>query len=193
MMIQRIYLDLDNVLNTLAPYILHTMGCPIASNSYAKYPSEFGYAIVDTTNHMLHANYTPEEFWAAVPQHIWAIVPRTPFFHELIELCRRAVGMQNVYIATSPTNEPACAAGKIEWMQEYLPPWLHRQFFITPCKHLLASPQSLLIDDCENNVVRFADYGGKVILVPRPWNVHRKSNSFDHIIDRMKTFSFRGN
>jgi len=114
--------------------------------------------------------YTPATFWASIPRAIWVKVPESPFFRWLLEACAKAVGRENVCIATSPTKCPESLAGKLEWIHDHFPEWMHRQFAITPRKHLFARPDALLIDDYSENIERFEAHGGHAILVPRPWN-----------------------
>ena len=170
-MIQRIFLDLDDVCNTLAPFVLHSVGCDIAPTDYAGYPRQFGYRISDVSNFLLgESRYTPATLWASIPRSVWVKVPESPFFRWLLEACAEAVGRENVCIATNPTKCPESLAGKLEWIHGHFPAWMHRQYAITPRKHLFARPDSLLIDDHSDNTDRFQANGGHVMLVPRPWN-----------------------
>lgn len=129
-MIQTIYLDLDDVLNTLAPCVLHAVGCPIAPDNYDSYPEEFGFAVEKIANDMLGTEYTWKSFWEDISQNVWATIPKSDFFDWLLETCRSLVGERDVFLATSPTYESHCAAGKMEWIQKYCPPWLQRQFLL---------------------------------------------------------------
>jgi hypothetical protein len=170
-MIERVFLDLDDVCNTLAPFVLHSVGCDIGPSDYSRYPRACGFNISDAANEMLgERRYTSATLWASIPRAVWVEVPESDFFPWLLDACVRAVGRENVCIATSPTKDPDCLAGKLEWIHQHFPSWMHRQFAITPRKHLLARPDSLLIDDYSANVERFAACGGYAITVPRPWN-----------------------
>jgi hypothetical protein len=74
-MIHTIFLDLDDVLNTLAPCVLNAVGCPIESNDYSKIPREFGFAMEKVANYMIGTKYTWKTFWNTIPQQVWANVP----------------------------------------------------------------------------------------------------------------------
>jgi hypothetical protein len=168
----RIILDLDDVLNCFTPYVLHELGCRVASpHSYEDHPRESGWDIVDAANR-LHPSkcWTTAGFWADVKRLHWASVPRSREFGNLLYLAVWAVGAKNVFILTSPTLDPDCLAGKLEWIQGNCPPWLHRQYLIGPAKHVCAQPGALLIDDNEDNAAAFRDNGGQAMLMPRPWN-----------------------
>jgi 5'(3')-deoxyribonucleotidase len=167
MKIHTIYLDMDDVLNTLGPYLLRSFGCSCEATDYGAYPGSLD--IVPATNRLLGTRYGRKQFWEAVHQRIWAECPKSPECDWLIRRCRSLVGY-NIYIATSPTKDPGCLAGKLEWIHSHLPRWLHRQYCITPRKHLLGKPGTLLIDDNEGNCLKFIDAGGVAILFPRPWN-----------------------
>jgi hypothetical protein len=187
-MIRRIYLDLDDVCNTLAPFVLNAVGCPIGPSDYASYPREHGFNISDVANDMLGTvRYTPATLWASIPRSVWVKVPESDIFHWLLDTAAAAVGRENVCIATSPTKDPDCLAGKLEWIHEHFPEWMHRQYAITPRKHLFARPNSLLIDDHGENAERFEAHGGHAILVPRPWNAAWDREPRSYIEERLKT------
>jgi hypothetical protein len=168
MKIDTIYLDLDDVCNVLTPYLLWWLNCPVEPTDYSPYPGKMD--IVPAANRLLGAKrYTRKTFWEAIPRRAWAECPESPFFGQLLRACKR-IADQSIYIATSPTKDPDCLAGKLEWIHAHLPRWMHRQYFITPRKHLLARPRALLIDDNESNCRLFEAAGGRAIRVPRPWN-----------------------
>ncbi|HQI28214.1 MAG TPA: hypothetical protein PLT20_09015 [Sedimentisphaerales bacterium] len=181
-MIRRIFLDLDDVCNTLAPFVLHSVGCDIGPSDYGDYPREHGFNISDAANELLgEPRYTPATLWASIPRAVWVKVPESPFFLWLLETCAEAVGRENICIATSPTKCPESLAGKLEWIHDHFPAWMHRQYAITPRKHLLARPDSLLIDDYGENAGRFRAHGGHAFLVPRPWNDNWASDPRDFV------------
>ena len=112
-MIRRIFLDLDDVCNTLAPFLLHSVGCDIRPSDYAPYPHEHGFNISDAANAMLgEPRYTPATLWASIPRFVSVRVPESDFFPWLLDACARAVGRENVCIATSPTKDPDLPGGK---------------------------------------------------------------------------------
>ncbi len=50
-------------------------------------------------------------------------------------------------------------------------PWVYDRTIISYApKSLLAGPDTLLIDDKDENITEFRAGGGHGILVPRPWN-----------------------
>jgi len=186
-MIRRIFLDLDDVCNTLAPFVLHSVGCDIGPSDYVRYPREHGFNISEAANAMLgESRYTPASFWAAMPRSVWVKVPESDFFLWLLEACAKAVGRENVCIATSPTKCPESLAGKLEWIHDHFPKWMHRQYAITPRKHLFARSDSLLIDDYSENVNRFEAHGGHTVLVPRPWNDNWASDPRNYLEEKLR-------
>lgn len=188
-MIKKIFLDLDDVLNYLAPYILHRIGCKIGPRDYAGYPGiKCGYNIVEAAN-LLHPNktdWTTKTFWNAIRRDIWASCPVSDEFRLLIDLSQRAVG-ENIKILTKAVNYEGCLDGKRDWMNANLPDWLCDKFVIVGdvCKDVAANSESLLIDDSDKNVEDFRKAGGQAILMPRPWNCLREVTLTEsYLIDR---------
>jgi 5'(3')-deoxyribonucleotidase len=166
----RIFLDLDDVLNVMTMPTLRSMGCDIVD-----YDPAWGWDIVKAAN-ATHPkwSFTTSQFWNSLRREHWAMLPKSKMCDWLIDRCVSLVGKTNVHILTSPTLDPDCLAGKLEWIQTELPGWLHRQYVITPRKHLCAAPGVLLIDDHYENVLDFRRAGGKAIVVPRPWNCEHR-------------------
>jgi len=116
----------------------------------------------------------PSLWWEHFKREWWASIPVTDECYELIDLSGNLVGNDNVALLTSPTKCGQCLAGKLDWVQDKLPSWLHRQYIITPRKWFCATPETLLIDDCQINTHCFESAGGKAILYPQPWNLNRE-------------------
>jgi len=174
-MINRIYLDLDEVCNTLALHFLRLVGCKISPTDYSEYPVTGAVELSDVANRLLGGAYfTRPSFWSRFNRQDWAGVPESPQFPWLLEQCERLVGRENIIIATSPTKDPASAAGKMDWIHAHFPAWMHRNYAITPRKWFFAQPGALLVDDNEENCRLFRANGGRVLLVPRPWNHHHR-------------------
>jgi hypothetical protein len=171
-MIERIFLDLDDVCNTLGPHVLRNVGCNIGSSDYSKYPGQFGWDTHLAANYLLGWERFPTaaSLWSSLSRSVWNTCPESDIFHWLLDLSATVVGRENVYTATSPTKDPECLAGKLEWIHDHFPDWMHRQFAITPRKHLFARPGALLIDDYGENTRLWQEYGGVAVMVPRPWN-----------------------
>lgn len=173
MKLKRIFLDLDDVLNTFTPYILSRLGCHNTPTCYKGHPREAGWDIVDAANRLNPSRtFTHREFWREVSREHWASVPRSHEFSALLRLSIDAVGRDNVYVLTQATLDPQCLAGKKEWLQRNCPDWLANKYLVVgeDCKHVCAQPGSLLVDDNEKNVEAFALSGGQSVLMPRPWN-----------------------
>ena len=167
----KIFLDLDDVLNSFTMYALSSVGCPVSAHELEKFDPSWGFDIIKAAN-FLHpeGDFTLESFWKKVKREVWATAPISELFENLIEHCMWMVHKSNICILSSPTNDPECLAGKMEWIYTYCPEWLHKQFLFGPPKHMCASEFSLLIDDSEANYTTFRLRGGHAILVPRPWN-----------------------
>jgi 5'(3')-deoxyribonucleotidase len=169
---REIYLDVDDTLNSLTLHILNHYGCPISAFDYGHFPTHVGYDIMRAAVELGgDAPTDVAEFWIGVTEaDLWRSAPKSPQCDTIIDMAATAVGRENVYIATSPTKDALSHSDKVEWIQDNLPEWLHRQYFITPRKWQLGQPGALLVDDHKENCDKFIQRGGDALLVPRPWN-----------------------
>lgn len=189
-MINKVFLDLDDVLNDFTLTALQFVGCPVAARSFAAYDERWGFDIIQAVN-ALHPTKTwrLKEFWNSIPRSVWANLPKSEEFDQVLDFAINLVGRSNVCILTSPTLDPSCAAGKVEWIQRNMPADMNRQYFIGPRKWFCAAPESLLIDDCECNTQLFKNHGGQAILFPRPWNSKHNVNYRDNLTKEFNVFS----
>jgi 5'(3')-deoxyribonucleotidase len=172
MRIKRILLDLDDVLNQLTMYTLQHVGCDVDPMENNHFPWEVGYDVVGACNllHPVKNDWTVPEYWEAITRDVWATAPASPECDWLLQTCVELVGEDEVFIVTSPTKDPDCLAGKLEWIHRQLPSYMHRQYAITPRKYIAADSETLLIDDSYANIKAFSEHGGQTLLVPKPWN-----------------------
>jgi hypothetical protein len=198
MNINRILLDLDDVCNQMTMWTMKWVGCDIDPMDNSQFPVEVGYDVVGATNllHPAKRDWTVPEFWEAITREAWATAPESPEFPWILEQCEALVGQENVFIATSPTKDPDCLAGKLEWIHDHFPEWMWRQYAITPRKYIGARPDTLLIDDSCANIDEFQKAGGQVLLVPKPWNpLHTYDTrlylekALANLLERMETIS----
>jgi hypothetical protein len=151
---------------------LRYVGCPVAPSDEFMFNSDWGWNIIRAANelHPTQKAFTEATFWQSIKRDFWATVPKSRECDWLLETCAGLVGRENVCILSSPTLDPDCASGKVEWIYTFMPQWMHRQFLIGPRKHFCARPDSLLIDDRDKNIEDFCAAGGCGITMPRPWN-----------------------
>ncbi len=191
-MIQRIYLDLDDVCNTLSTYFLSLVGCNISPTDYNEYPVTGPVDLYVVANMLLgEERFTRASFWEAFTRDDWASVPEATEFPWILEQCERLVGRDNILIATSPTKDPACAAGKVDWIHDHFPSWIHRNYAITPRKWFFGRPGSMLVDDNPGNIKKFRAEGGMTLTVPRPWNRLCKCDTSLYLVERFGRLAVR--
>lgn len=103
-------------------------------------------------------------FWHRLRPYVWSM----PMYKMLSEL-------GSCIILSSPTRDPACAAGKMGWIQAHFAAsasQTFREYVLAPAKQkqLLVGKHRILIDDNERNVRQWEAAGGRAVLVPQPWN-----------------------
>ena len=172
-MIREIYLDLDDVLNFCAPFIINEVAGTRNEMSYEWWQRRWGYEIIEGITEIresLGKNPISGDFWATISRDVWATIPKTPECDWLFDAACRAVGVENVYILTRPTRYGDCHGGKIDWVIESLGEMYVERTILTKFKSKLAKEDRLLIDDNPLNVDGWLAAGGRSIMVPRPWN-----------------------
>ena len=118
-----------------------------------------------------------EHFMAPLNEEFYANLPKTPHADAIINRLEAHFGFENVYFLTMPVPTPGCLEGKRLWIDRNYPEYL-RRFLIGYPKHICAHRNSILFDDCEKNVYRFAEAGGRAFLVPALWNKKHAENPF---------------
>lgn len=188
MQISEIFIDLDDVLNQFTMEALAEVGCYInQEDPLSNYDPAWGFDIIKAANALHpHREFTADQFWRSLTRFFWASLPRSDEFDFLLGRSIELVGRGNITILSCPTDDPVCAAGKLDWIQNHCPKWLHRQYLLGPEKFRCAKPGALLIDDSNDNVDKFYAKGGRSILVPRPWNRRYDTKTMGHL-----AFSFR--
>jgi 5'(3')-deoxyribonucleotidase len=156
----RVYLDLDGVL------VDFDMGMQRAHNRVIEHDGlgQRPYKIEKVWG------ITEEEFWEPTrTAQFWSELDWTPDGIDILNEIETIVGRKQVAILTSPTLDPNCVAGKIQWVIDNIPEYRPRTF-VGSRKEMLAHPDAVLIDDTDYKLDRFVKAGGKGILVPRQWN-----------------------
>lgn len=107
-----------------------------------------------------------DEFWRPINEAgapFWTGLPPTPWAVDLHQLVA-GLGCP-WYVVSSPSLDPLCHAGKVEWLHRFFGAGFHDYVF-TGHKHLLAGPRKVLIDDREETCIKFRQHGGYAVLFP---------------------------
>ena len=131
-----------------------------------------------------HLGISSAEFWSAIDEHGGA-------FWSCLDLCEGAIELwdiaqnHNPIVLTSPSLQPHCVSGKLQWLQRMYGSNF-RDYIFCPAqhKHLLAGPESILIDDRESNCDDWMESGGSAILWPHLGN--RSDLSIDIALNLLK-------
>jgi len=161
-MIKRIFLDLDGVLANFVGAAAKVFGTTEEELFKKWIPGEYDICkVLDISDDDFWSHVILEEnYWSEIEPYSWAT--------ELYEMCCK---IAPTTIATSPCHDPACLSGKVRWMNKNLgngKPF--RDYLIGPRKEMCAAPGHLLIDDSDNQCVKFVENGGDCLLFPAIWN-----------------------
>lgn len=154
-----IYLDMDGVVSDAHDAFLRAMG---REDLIKDYPAgEFN---VDKV-----AGVSASTMWrkvAAQGRELWSRMKKLPWAHALYEGLKK---IGDVVFLTAPSQDPECAAGKVEWLQRFAKRKDFTDYVITARKELLAGPGRVLVDDRPSNCDEFRKAGGAAVLFPARW------------------------
>lgn len=154
----RIYLDLDGVL------------CDFVSAAYRAHGREYQGETLDW-DFFRQWGLNASQFWRAIDNEgepFWAGLQPYPWAYDLRDLV--ASYDQEYRVATSPSEHPSSAAGKVAWIRNHLPGVTGKRRHLTAAKADLAKAGRVLIDDSKANCAEWCAAGGRAILFPAPHN-----------------------
>lgn len=105
----------------------------------------------------LNISDLPREFWETIP-----------LFDYSKEFYKQLSAIAPVVFLSSPSSNPECVAGKHFWIEKH---FNTRDFLLGGCKWACAHNNSILIDDSQKKIEKFALAGGHTILFSNklPW------------------------
>ena len=184
-MINKIYLDMDDVLVDFESYISQQI-LSLLTDKSINHPSltflrsnveklgnlsTLGKALRSALNmkdsqlelnemyqHLLKVSYIP----IGENQAAWESLPTSSKAKELVGLSISLVGFENVNLLTAPLDKH-CIRGKQVWIQNHFPEFTSKVIYNSQ-KHLWAFPDAILIDDRIKNIEAWNASGGKGIL-----------------------------
>ncbi len=118
----------------------------------------------------LWGDMTREEMWAPVhadSHNFWAELHKTKEADAIIQMLEGVFG--SIAILTTPSSDPGCVSGKLEWIKKNFPQYENKVIF-AESKYLISGKDRILVDDKDSNIREWETAGGEGILVPRPWN-----------------------
>lgn len=170
-----VYVDMDGVLVDLVGGVLDMWGVPASSAAEVTHMADL--ARVVSQGNPWGTQITPDTLWATVAaagEGWWATLRPTPWLAQLVDTLETS-GIPWMVLTTS--MDPGCSAGKHRWCAQWLPRGTRvaltavtQESLPTGCKHHLAHPGALLVDDDPGNLARFRAHGGSTLLWPAPWN-----------------------
>lgn len=105
---------------------------------------------------------------------------------DILQLIIGKFQSKQIYLLTTPMPNVESPTGKWMWVHQHLPEFYKRTIITQAPKHLLARPDTLLVDDKDENVKGFVKAGGQGLLVPRAWN--RAHLQADHAVKVVREF-----
>lgn len=175
-----IYLDMDGVLVDFVGGVMEFYG--LNRNLRERVMSWDGIPALLTE--LLPNPVTDEQLWSNLESRgrseFWRNLEWLPWGQELYTIC---AAFAPTVLMSTPTHAPSSASGKLEWIRQNIPEEGQRRYSLSPCKHHMAHPGALLVDDSQSNVDKFREHGGDAILIPAPWNSEARWPEAHEVID----------
>lgn len=168
----RLFLDLDGVIVDFAQGCIDWYNLDCNVKDFTKWSKIFKY----------FTGYE-KDFWEGLTDKFWVELKFTKEAKEILELLKDV----KPCILTSPGHTGA--GGKQQWIRKNLPDYFKDgRYLIGPAKHYLATSDSLLIDDSQENCRKFEEAGGYSILIPRPWNDLRDNDLITYLKGKLESW-----
>lgn len=154
----QIYLDLDGVL------------CDFVSAAFAAHGRQYNGEKLEW-DFFKAWGMNSRQFWYAIDETgpaFWSGISPYPWCYEVRDLV--ASFDPDYRVATSPSEHPHSAGGKVAWIRNHLPGVTARRRHLTASKAELAKAGRVLIDDSPANCAEWCKAGGRAILFPAPHN-----------------------
>lgn len=196
MPIERIFLDMDNVLADFDGHVAKLFGLtwPQLEEKWLCHhcPTRFIDQVLKVSTH---------HFWEIIngSPRFWTNIQSYPDTKRIYAMCVNLVGEENVYIASNCSPDWAIGVyeDKLRWLCTHVwdipyngPKWGAFANRLIPIRHkfLLANATSLLIDDIPTNCTFFRKEGGHAITFPALGN--EVQNYRTKPLEYLRTFHF---
>lgn len=183
-MINTIFLDMDGVLVNFLGGLHKALDVPYDINNYPYKKGKWN--MLTDIKAFADIPATFEECNDCCTTSFWQNLKWMHDGHHILRAIYNRFNADKIYLLTTPMPNLESASGKMMWIKGNLPVHLKHTIITQAPKHLLARPDTLLIDDKDENVDGFREAGGKALLVPRPWN--RAHLQADRTVEVVKEF-----
>lgn len=183
-MIKTVFLDMDDVIADFMGELHKALNIPY---NYSNYPYKKG--IWDILGHQIMLNdelVSFEQCNDCCDIHFWHYLEWMYDGRDILRMILDKFHTNQIYLLTTPMPNVCSPTGKTLWVRDNLPEYIKRTIITQAPKHLLARPDTLLIDDKDKNIDGFIEAGGRGLLVPRLWN--RAHFCADRTVEVVKEF-----
>lgn len=161
----KLFLDMDEVLVDFVGGLHRKFNKPFDPDNWPYTLGRDGYMF------FADMGITREEANEKCDYLFFASLHWTSYGKELLRLLEDQFKQEDIFLLTRPMGHPGSVAGKVAWAREHLPRYEQQTIITTANKSLLAAPDRLLIDDCDDNVEQWRNACcAPAIVVPCWWN-----------------------
>jgi len=183
-MIKTVFLDMDDVLADFMRGLHEALNIPY---DYFNYPYKKGeWNILGYQIKLQGSIITFDQCNDCCDTLFWQNLEWMHDGYDILTAVEYKYAPAQIYLLTTPMPNVDSPTGKWLWVRDNMSMYYKRTIITQAPKHLLARPDTLLIDDKDENVDGFREAGGKALLIPRPWN--RAHLQADRTVEVVKEF-----
>jgi len=107
----------------------------------------------------------------------WRSLEWLPEGKSVFKMCEGLFG-NRMCLLTNPHDGEGVVDGRKDWIKREIP-HMSKRVLIGACKEMCATPDTILIDDFEENIITWRNAGGIGVLMPSPWNsLHQQTKHY---------------
>lgn len=195
--IDTIYLDMDGIASNFVDAVGNMYGVTgltenwksvAIANRISQNTYDIAKVLKISTRELRNSIEAVENFWVDMKEH----KSFGPFYNHL----KLIANVPIIFLTSPPLNSDGLRQ-KVLWLQNRYGRHF-RDWILCPARHKeqFAQPGKLLIDDSEDNCLRFQKANGLSIVFPRHWNslshlFTSPQEPYNHVIDLVKQLEFR--
>lgn len=184
-MIKTVFLDMDGVMVDFLGGLHRALDVPYDVRDYPYEKGKWN-MLCDIRQGFEQIPSTFEQCNNACTSDFWANLEWMLDGNEIFQMVWEKFDPENIYLLTTCMPNPGSAPGKLRWLNKHISSFVPRAIILgsgVP-KGSFAKPDTLLIDDKDENVEEFAAAGGYGILVNRLWN--KGYERADHTVEDLE-------
>ena len=181
----KVFLDMDGVLVDFLDGVHRAFNIPYSTDTHPYEKGKWN-MLEDIKRPFCEGNFSFETVNDLCTVGFWRGLNWMHDGHEILAaIVKKFTYSNEISLLTTPMPNFGSWTGKAYWVNKHIPTFNGRLIITQEPKKLFAGPDTLLIDDRDENIEEFEAAGGQGILVPRLWNkLHNWANNTLQVVEQ---------